>query len=90
MRCTVRWVKFGGENTKFFHAKATERYRNNIIREIKDDEGIIRTEHHENASAFLHSFKGRMGISIPTLTHFDLSTLLSHVFGLDFFSCPFH
>jgi hypothetical protein len=61
MRCTIRWFKLGGENNKFFHAKATERYRNNIITEIKDDEGIIHTEHHEKASAFLHSFKGQNG-----------------------------
>jgi hypothetical protein len=26
-RCTIRWTKFGDENTKFFHSMATERYR---------------------------------------------------------------
>jgi mannosylglycoprotein endo-beta-mannosidase len=25
-RCTIRWMKMGEENTKFFHAMATERY----------------------------------------------------------------
>lgn len=29
-RCTIRWVKFGDENTKFFHALATEQYRKKI------------------------------------------------------------
>jgi hypothetical protein len=30
-RCTIRWVKLGEHNTKFFHAKATERFRRNFI-----------------------------------------------------------
>lgn len=30
-RYTMRWVKLGDEDTKFFHAAATERYRINTI-----------------------------------------------------------
>jgi lipoate-protein ligase B len=30
-RYTIRWIKQGEENTKFFHAMATERYRRNAI-----------------------------------------------------------
>ena len=33
--CTMRCVQLGGENTKFFHAKATERYRHNTVAGIK-------------------------------------------------------
>jgi mannosylglycoprotein endo-beta-mannosidase len=28
-RCTMRWVKVGEDNTKFFHAMATQRFRRN-------------------------------------------------------------
>jgi hypothetical protein len=38
-RYTVKWVQFGDEPTKFFHAAATERYRLNTIKSIKDEEG---------------------------------------------------
>jgi hypothetical protein len=30
-RCTIRWTKFGDENTKFFHSIATELHRRNSI-----------------------------------------------------------
>jgi mannosylglycoprotein endo-beta-mannosidase len=30
-RCTIRWVKVGEDNTKFFHAMATQRHRRNAI-----------------------------------------------------------
>jgi hypothetical protein len=38
-RCTVRWVKVGEDNTKFFHAMATQRNRRNTISMIKDADG---------------------------------------------------
>jgi hypothetical protein len=38
-RCTIRWMKQGDENTKFFHAMATERYRRNSIASLVSDEG---------------------------------------------------
>jgi len=38
-RCTIRWIKFGDENTKFFEAVATERFRRNNIANFRNDEG---------------------------------------------------
>jgi hypothetical protein len=35
-RCTIRWIKQGDYNTKFFHAKATERFRRNAIATLHD------------------------------------------------------
>jgi hypothetical protein len=51
-RCTICRVKFGGENTKYFHAKAIERYRHNAISEIKNGDGVILVDHHDKADAF--------------------------------------
>jgi hypothetical protein len=69
-RCTVRWFKLGGENTKFFHSKATERYRFNRIAEIQDADGNVLSDHQDKANAFWLSYKGRMGVSVPTSSSF--------------------
>jgi hypothetical protein len=42
----------GGENTKFFHAKATERFRQNTITQILNEDGVMLTDHQQKANAF--------------------------------------
>jgi hypothetical protein len=88
-RCTVRWFKLGGENTKFFHSKATERYRFNRIAEIQDDDGNVLSDHQEKANAFWLSYKGRMGVSVPTSSTFVLSDLLVPTEDLQSVIAPF-
>ena len=44
-RCIVRYIKVGGENTKFFHAMATERHRRNSIASLKLPDGTIVNDH---------------------------------------------
>jgi hypothetical protein len=61
-RCTVRWVQLFGENFKFFHAKATERFRHNKISEIINDVGVPLLDHNHKADTFLACFKQKMGI----------------------------
>ena len=82
-RCTIRWVKLGGENTKFFHAKATESFRRNTIISIIDDQGNPLQDHQEKATAFWQCFRNRMGISLPTNERVDLICMLARVDGLD-------
>jgi mannosylglycoprotein endo-beta-mannosidase len=48
-RCTVRWIKQGEDNTKFFHAMATERYRRNNIAMLKDSQGNEVSDHDQTA-----------------------------------------
>jgi hypothetical protein len=55
--CTIRWVQLSGENTKFFHAKATERYMHNVIAEIKGEDGSTRIDHNQKAAAFCKVLK---------------------------------
>lgn len=38
-RFTQKFVQLGDENTKFFHAMATERYRKNSISQIVSPDG---------------------------------------------------
>jgi hypothetical protein len=44
-RCTIRWTKFGDENTKFFHSVATERYRRNNIASLLAADGTVISEY---------------------------------------------
>ena len=78
----------GEENTKFFHAMATERYRRNTITSIKDAAGDVVTDHHQLASMFWSDFKQRMGQARGIRMNFDLS-LLTRVDGLEALSRPF-
>lgn len=81
-RCTIRWVKFGDENTKFFHATAAERYRKNVISQLTLADGRIVTDHQSKSSALWHSFKNRLGVSTCPVKHFNLAELISSVDGL--------
>lgn len=60
-RCTYRWAVKGQENTKYFHARATERYRRNVITTITLENGSVIEDHNEKAAAFFTSFKNKMG-----------------------------
>lgn len=63
-RCTIRWVKFVDENTKFFHAMATDRYRRNAIPRILLLDGRVVSYHNSKAAIFGKVFRDRMGESV--------------------------
>jgi hypothetical protein len=44
-KCTVRWIKMRQENTKFFHAVSTERFRRNSISSLQLADGHIVNDH---------------------------------------------
>jgi hypothetical protein len=56
---------------------------------LKNDDGIIITEHHDMASLLWRSYKERMGHSEGMDMQFDLATLLNRVEGLDELTIPF-
>jgi mannosylglycoprotein endo-beta-mannosidase len=88
-RCTIRWMKQGEDNTKFFHAMATERYRRNSIAMLQDEEGNDVTDHQLMAGMFYKEYKARMGHSEPIFMQFDLANVLSPVDGLEELTRPF-
>lgn len=45
-RSTIRWVEFGDDNNKLFHALATEQYRKNTITKLTTADERIVTNHH--------------------------------------------
>jgi mannosylglycoprotein endo-beta-mannosidase len=44
-RCTIRWIKQGEDNTKFFHAMATKIFRRNSISVLQDEDGNEISDH---------------------------------------------
>jgi mannosylglycoprotein endo-beta-mannosidase len=88
-RCTVRWVKVGEDNTKFFHAMATQRNRRNTISMIKDADGRVVNDHAEIAALLWSSYRDRMGNSEGINMQFDLPRLINRIQGLEEISQPF-
>jgi mannosylglycoprotein endo-beta-mannosidase len=81
--CSMRWIKVGEDNTKFFHAMATQRFRRNNISGLKDENGDIVSDHHQMAGIILSKFKERMGQSRGITIGFNLDRILQPVEGLE-------
>jgi hypothetical protein len=87
--CTIRRIKQGEDNTKFFHAMATERYHRNTIAMLQDSNGNEVTDHQAMAGLLWADYKERMGRSDGIRMQFDLSQLICPVEGLDELTVPF-
>ena len=88
-RCTVRWEKFGDENTKNFHSIATDRYRRNSIAQLSLPDGTQVSSHSDKEKVIYEAFKERLGTCHNPIMGFDLATLIHPVEGLDCLSAPF-
>ena len=88
-RCTIRWVQFGDENTKFFQAVATKRYRKNNIANLQTPDGLVVEDHNGKEALLFHAYSDRLGTSSPTHMHFDLPSLIRPHANLDHLTLPF-
>lgn len=88
-RYTVRWVQFGDEPTKFFHAAATERYRLNTITSLQDDQGRELVQHDKKAALLWETYKQRMGTSEDPNMLFNLNDMISDTVDLSHLADPF-
>jgi hypothetical protein len=88
-RCTIRWIKMAEDNTKFFHAMATARYRRNNIAMLKSEDGQVVTDHQEIAGMLWSSYRNRMGQTEGISMQFDLNRLFAKVSGLEELTIPF-
>jgi len=75
-RYTEKLVKWGDENTKIFHARATERFRFNVIAQISAEDRRLVSEHAEKAALFWQEFKTRMCVSVNPQMLFELDHLI--------------
>lgn len=78
-RATIRAIKVGEANTKYFQAKATIKLRNNCIVVLKDSNGIERQHHQTKAAILSSAFKERLGSHKQT----DNPLLLHNLIQLD-------
>lgn len=88
-RCTIRWIKFGDENSKFFQAVATERYRKNCISSLKTEDGTCVDDHASKESILFEAFKNRMGKKNTPQMRFNLSRMLRSQVDFDSLTVPF-
>jgi len=82
---TNRWTR----SQSFFHAAATERYRQNTITSLETQDGRIIHDHFEKAALLLENFRARMGNSINPEMQYNLDDLVVNHEGLDQISAPF-
>jgi mannosylglycoprotein endo-beta-mannosidase len=88
-RCSIRWIKVGEENTKFFHAMATQRYRRNTISGLKVDSGEVISDHQQMDGIVFNKYKERMGVSKGINMSLDIAGFLPYVDGLENLTRPF-
>lgn len=74
---------YGDENTNFFHSVATERYRQNTIAHIANDDGVFVQSHEAKAFPFWQSSKYRMGITTLPKMAYNLTDLLTRNVNMD-------
>jgi hypothetical protein len=88
-RGTLKWVTSGDAETKFFHANATVRHRQNFITSLEDSIGSLLSGHEEKAKLLWEAYKQRLGTTEFSHMHFDLNTLLQLVENLSYLEEPF-
>ena len=88
-RGTIKWVKFGDEGTKFFHANATLRSRRNLITTLHDNAGIPKSSHSEKVNILWEAFKDRLSTTEFQGMHLNLDDLLTASDLLGFLEEPF-
>ena len=88
-RYTVRWFSCGGDNTKFFHSAASERYRKNSIASLKLHDGTVVTDHLGKANELFSTYMERLGTKGEFDMKFDLSRIIKKVEGLEELTTPF-
>ena len=88
-RATIRWAKFGEVNSKFFHTKATIKYRRNFIASIQDEYGNDQSDHKIKAAILERAFKQRLGNIAPCHDDFQLLSLINPMNNLLDLETPF-
>lgn len=57
-RSRVEWLKFGDQNTRFFHEGAKTQTRTNVIHSVLDDQNVWQTDPEVIGALFCDHFSG--------------------------------
>ena len=74
-RSRVLWLSKGDNNTTFFHSKATKRLRRNLIRGIRDGNGVWRTNHDDIGQVMENYYKELFSTANPNLEAYSLKKI---------------
>ncbi|XP_073360397.1 uncharacterized protein [Aegilops tauschii subsp. strangulata] len=88
-RATIRNIKMGEANTKYFQAKATIKHRFNHIAMLKDEEDHEHADHNAKAAILFRAFKKRLGSVSKTENPLLLQSLLLQHDDLSDLEIPF-
>ena len=88
-RATIRKIKVGEANTKYFQAKATIKHRNNCIAVLRDENDMEHHTHHAKVAILYRAFKERLGTSVNTQNPLLLQHLISSDDNLAQLEVPF-
>ena len=77
------------ENSKFFRAKATIKFRQNHISLLQDEDANEHSEHHAKVSLLWQAFKKRLGQTAATGNLLHLDSILHKLDNLDALETPF-
>ena len=78
-------MKFGDENTKFFHTKASINHSHNKIAMLLNKDQVEVTDHEGKAAILWEAFKDRLGQSNGHSMHFDLNDLYENTVDTQIF-----
>ena len=68
-RSRILWLKNGDGNTKFFHSRASHRYRKNVIMGLNDSHGVWKEGPDEVAAVLIDYYRELFTTSSPPTHH---------------------
>lgn len=70
-RAKTAWLKDGDQNSKFFHSRASHRFKRNDILKLQRDDGSWCEGEHQIALLFVNYFTSVFRSNDPDIGHMD-------------------
>ena len=70
-RAKTAWLKDGDQNSRFFHSRASHRFRRNEILKLQRDDGSWCEGEHQIATLFVNYFTSLFRSDVPNINNMD-------------------